>query len=204
MGRREQKKAEKRERIEKTALDLFLDQGFDRASIEQVISGADIARGTFYLYYSDKLALFQAIQTRWIEPMTTFLDAVHARLLSAKSSAECVSIYQEMGQNMAIIGLTNAREILLGLRELRANHEAGRWLREREIAIQERTTQLTFVAAERGLIEAKDPRLSSLIIIGAIERLYFEVLTGTELGDPVSLAGEATTLLSRVLGLGLK
>lgn len=204
MGRREEKKVEKRQRIEKIALHLFLEQGFDRASIEQVISGADIARGTFYLYYSDKLALFQALQGRWVTPLVTALGNVHERLLSAQTQQECVTIYQEMGQELALIGLSHVQEILLGLRELRSNHDAGRWLRGQELELQRLTTRLTSVAQAQKLIDAPNPRLASLIIIGGIERLYYEVLTGTDLGNPVDLASEATTLLSRVLGLGIK
>ena len=204
MGRREEKKAEKRERIEKTALDLFLDQGFDRASIEQVISGADIARGTFYLYYPDKLSVFIALQKRWLNPIIEALQRVHNRLLSAVSPAECVSIYQEMGQQLAVLGLLHGQEILLAGQELRSNHDAGRWLRSQEGHIQDLTTQLTEVAQAQGLIDAPNPRLASLLITGAIERLHYEFLTGTDLGNPVTLAQEATTLLSRILGLGLK
>ena len=204
MSRREQKKAEKRDRIEKTALDLFLEQGFDRASIEQVISGADIARGTFYLYYPDKLSLFQAIQNRWLKPTIVFLEQVHQQLLKAKSSEECIAIYQSMAQNMTIIGLSNVSEILLGLRELRANHDAGRWMREQEIDIQSITTNLTQVAADQGLVNAENAQLSSLLIIGAVERIVFEALTGTPLGDPIKLANDATILLSRILGIGFK
>ena len=204
MSRREQKKAEKRERIEKTALDLFLEQGFDRASIEQVISGADIARGTFYLYYPDKLSLFQAIQNRWLQPTIAFMDQVHEQLLSAKTSEECIAIYQSMAQNLTFIGISHVSEILLGLRELRSNHDAGRWMREQELELQHLTTNLTEVATERGLVDAENPRLSSLLIMGAVERIVFETLIGTPLGDPIKLASDATILLSRVLGIGPK
>ena len=154
-------KVEKRERIEKTALDLFLEHGFDRASIEQVISGADIARGTFYLYYPDKRSLFQAIQGRWLHPTIAFMDEVHDQLLSAKTSEECIAIYQSMAQKLTVIGISHVSEILLGLRELRANHEAGRWMREQEIELQRLTTNLTQVAADKGLINANNARLSS-------------------------------------------
>ena len=87
---------------------------------------------------------------------------------------------------------------------MRANHDAGRWMREQELELQSITTNLTQVAADRGLVDAENARVSSLLIIGAVERIVFEVLTGTPLGDPSKLASDATILLSRILGIGTK
>jgi AcrR family transcriptional regulator len=201
MGRREQNKAEKRSRIEETALPLFLDHGFERASIEQVIAGADIARGTFYLYYADKLTLFQALQRRWLTPTNTLMSSVYSELLDATSPQHCVQIYQKMGQEMTAITVGHAPEILLALRELKSRHDGGRWLRTCELELQEQTTTLTQLAADRGLITADNPQLASLIIFGGVERLVYEVLSGRELGNPVIVATHATALLSRILGL---
>jgi len=204
MGRREEKKAEKRARIERAGLSLFTELGFDRTSIEQVIAQADIARGTFYLYYPDKLHLFESIQRRWIYPLTTVLTDVRSSIENAQSSQECIEIYQQMGQRLAHIGLTNAAELLLGIRELRAQSAGGDWLRLQEKDIQGLTIDLTILAKTQGLIHVETPQLASIIIVGAIEKVFYEFVTQGLDGDPISLATEATQLLSRVLGLGLK
>ena len=201
MGRREDKKAEKRQRIETVALQLFLDQGYDRTSIEQIISGSDIARGTFYLYYDDKFALFEQLLIRWLQPLNESFGIVQQQLQTAETPTECVQIYQEMAMSLTSIGINFSQEILLSIREMRANHEAGRWLRQKEMEIQSHTRVLTEVAASRNLIDAPNPALVSLIISGAVERLYYEFLLGTQMGDPLDLAQQATALLSRLLGL---
>jgi hypothetical protein len=103
--------------------------------------------------------------------------------------------------SLTSIGINFSQEILLSIREMRANHEAGRWLRQKEIEIQSHTRVLTEVAASRNLIDAPNPALVSLIISGAVERLYYEFLLGTQMGDPLDLAQQATALLSRLLGL---
>lgn len=204
MGRREEKKAEKRARIERAGLTLFTSQGFERTSIEQVIAQADIARGTFYLYYPDKLHLFESIQRRWIYPLTTVLSDVRSSIESAQSPQECIDIYQAMGQRLAHIGLTNATELLLGIRELRAQSDGGDWLRLQEKDIHSLTIELTVLAKNQGLINIDNAPLASVIIIGAIEKVFYEYVTQGLDGDPIALATEATQLLSRVLGLGLK
>ena len=54
------------------ALDLFLDQGFDRTSIEAICAAAGMAKRTVYARYADKTSLFRAAMERaiaeWIIP----------------------------------------------------------------------------------------------------------------------------------------
>ena len=55
------------------ALDLFLDQGFERTSIEAICAAASMAKRTVYARHGDKQALFKAALTRaislWIVPI---------------------------------------------------------------------------------------------------------------------------------------
>lgn len=45
---------DKRVRIEQTALALFLENGIENTSVNQITKQAKIAKGTFYLYFKDK------------------------------------------------------------------------------------------------------------------------------------------------------
>src|SRR6185503_10345371 len=54
LGRREQNKLEKRERVRRAAWDLFTTKGFDATTTKDVAERADIATGTLFLYASDK------------------------------------------------------------------------------------------------------------------------------------------------------
>lgn len=54
MGKAEQKKQEKLERILRTTFTLFTTQGMDKTSISDIAATAGIAKGTFYLYFNDK------------------------------------------------------------------------------------------------------------------------------------------------------
>ena len=73
IGRREENKRRKNEALQANGLSLFGEVGFEAASIEQIAQRADVARGTFYLYYPDKLALFQALMERFFEPIAQAL-----------------------------------------------------------------------------------------------------------------------------------
>lgn len=58
-GRREKRKQEIRSRILDAAYDLFLDQGIECTSVEQICATADVARRTFYGYYNNKESLLR-------------------------------------------------------------------------------------------------------------------------------------------------
>lgn len=49
-----EKKLEKRERIKAAALRLFTTRGFEGTSIDEIVDESDVAKGTFYLYFSGK------------------------------------------------------------------------------------------------------------------------------------------------------
>jgi AcrR family transcriptional regulator len=53
--------ADKSARILKAALDLFIRYGIKRTSIDDIAREAGIAKGTLYLYYKSKDALFAAV-----------------------------------------------------------------------------------------------------------------------------------------------
>jgi AcrR family transcriptional regulator len=53
-GRREANKAEKLRRIRAAASEVFLDQGFEAASLREIAAKADVAFGTLFLYAENK------------------------------------------------------------------------------------------------------------------------------------------------------
>ena len=56
-GRRERKRRELRERVVDVARRLFLEQGFDATTVEQIAEAADIAPATFFNHFQSKNAL---------------------------------------------------------------------------------------------------------------------------------------------------
>ncbi len=202
MGRREEKKQEKRQRLEASALDLFDQLGYDRASIELIAAASDVARGTYYLYFPDKLALFAALGDRWYVPMRGLLLDTAERVTGAKSASDLIAIWTEMGVGLALLGVAYPREIAIAFRELRRSGEAGDDLRRREADLLEIAVAFTRSAADQGLLQTGDPRLAAYVVYGAGERLYWEMLRGTDLGDPLEGAREVVRIFARAFGLG--
>jgi AcrR family transcriptional regulator len=60
---------ERREELMKAAKRLFLEQGVGPTTIEQITSGADVAKGTFYLYFSSKDDVLAALRERFAQDL---------------------------------------------------------------------------------------------------------------------------------------
>ena len=57
MGKVDDNKRQKRERLLNKAYELFTTKGFTNTSISDIVENADVAKGTFYLYFKDKFDL---------------------------------------------------------------------------------------------------------------------------------------------------
>lgn len=57
MGKVDDNKRQKRERLLNKAYELFTTKGFTNTSISDIVKNADVAKGTFYLYFKDKYDL---------------------------------------------------------------------------------------------------------------------------------------------------
>ena len=54
MGLRELKKTRTRQAVQKAAMRLFSEQGYEATTVEQIAASAEISTATFYRYYCDK------------------------------------------------------------------------------------------------------------------------------------------------------
>ncbi|MCH4207266.1 MAG: TetR/AcrR family transcriptional regulator [Solobacterium sp.] len=60
----ERKKADKRKRLLDAAYECFISEGVGGASIARICEQADIAKGTFYLYFKDKEDIAKSLNMR--------------------------------------------------------------------------------------------------------------------------------------------
>src|SRR3984957_17749065 len=65
----------RRAAIVQAALDEFCARGFAAARIDDVAARAGVAKGTIYLYFDDKEALFREIVTTMLVPLIATLEA---------------------------------------------------------------------------------------------------------------------------------
>ncbi|MEW6774885.1 MAG: TetR/AcrR family transcriptional regulator [Bdellovibrionota bacterium] len=67
---------ERREQILAAGRRVFAEKGYHAASITDVIEAADVARGTFYLYFDSKREIFETILDDLLERLTAVIHRV--------------------------------------------------------------------------------------------------------------------------------
>jgi AcrR family transcriptional regulator len=75
-NQRDARKSERREAILAAALDEFSAQGFAAARLDDVAKRAGVAKGTIYLYFRDKEALFQELVRSLLTPVVGSIEAL--------------------------------------------------------------------------------------------------------------------------------
>jgi AcrR family transcriptional regulator len=61
LGRREERKAQNRAKLLLAARQVFAEKGYGEATAREIVRRTDLATGTFYNYFTDKLDVFQAL-----------------------------------------------------------------------------------------------------------------------------------------------
>lgn len=73
---RSAQQAARREEILKAGLGVFAEHGFEAARLDDVAQRAGVAKGTLYLYFTDKTALFEEIVRTAASPLIERLSAM--------------------------------------------------------------------------------------------------------------------------------
>ena len=78
-SRRDRKKAAVRARLYEAAWRLFVEDGFDETTVEEITDAADYAKGTFFNHFPTKESVLQAYYVELIAESLANLEAVLAR-----------------------------------------------------------------------------------------------------------------------------
>lgn len=178
------------------ALRLFLDRGVEAVTIDDIATGAGLAKGTFYTYFRDKgdvvAALLDPVAARLREAFTrceASLREAHApATLAAAYQALAVELAAALGahQGVALLYLQESRAPAVGARKA-----IGLFARE----VRERALTLTFAAHAHGLLRPLDARVTANAVVGAVEALVFEALSGGDIGTPAGATGALIDLI---------
>src|SRR6059058_779733 len=60
-GRREERKAQNRQKLLEAARKVFAEKGYGEATARDIVRETDLATGTFYNYFADKQEIFMAL-----------------------------------------------------------------------------------------------------------------------------------------------
>lgn len=84
---------DKREKILAAAIAIFTNKGIEKTTVSDIVRDAGIGQGTFYLYFSSKMALMPAIAEVLVEKMHAELKS---RVISSDLDAQLAEIIDVM------------------------------------------------------------------------------------------------------------
>jgi AcrR family transcriptional regulator len=155
--RRERKKLETRHALERAALRLFAERGYEQTTVEDIADAADVAVRTFFRYFSSKQdVLFGDVVTDRVGRLRTEL--------SARPATETpVEALTRVMDSLDFSSPEEAEQILARMDLLR--HQPSLITRYLALIDQMRLAVVEFVAARTGL----DPRVDPypLLVAGA-------------------------------------
>jgi AcrR family transcriptional regulator len=190
------KREERRLQILACARDAFAEHGYQGVTVDDVVGRAQIARGTFYLYFDDKRAVLDAL-------VDEFLKRIGACIVGIDIAHAELSPREQLRQNVERItrlALSEPALLKIALRDatgldaafdakIRAFYEALRGLLGASLA----------EGQENGLVREGDRAVMVSIGLGGLKELVLDAVTGALDRSPDALVDELMRFLDRGL-----
>jgi len=187
---------ERKVQILSHAARLFGDRGYHDTSISDIIAASGIARGTFYLYFENKRAIFE-------ELLDGLLGDILDRVKAVDTSDGAASPREQLIDN-----ITRVIELFADERHMLAILFKGAVGLDKEFdaklsgfygKLTEEMEGSLALGQEMGLVRPCDPRFAARIALGAFKEMLHERFynDARETEDPRHLAAEVLDLFSK-------
>jgi AcrR family transcriptional regulator len=195
-GKRQQNRQRRIREIGAAALGLFLERGIVGVTIDEIVGAAGIAKASFYRYFRDKEHLVSTL----LEPLSVgalgALNRAAEELKSATDTGAFFEAYNRLGEDLAMVILSNSGLVQLYLQEARAPGVRARApVGALAQLIDDGAFAVTAAAHTHGLLKPFHPRVSTLAVVGASERLLLAVLRREDVGDIATLPLQLVSLI---------
>ena len=195
-GRRDTNRKERTKGLTDAALLLFLERGIEAVTIEEITSGAGVAKGSFYRYFDDKTALVESMFLPMLIAVTDSFDKSLQAIDIAKSREEVAASYEVLAGGLVLIILHQADTALLYLQENRGSSRGARApVIKLANLLSEQAIEHTARVREHGILKPFAAEISTLVVIGAAERLLYALLSGQMKGDPLQMPAQLISLI---------
>lgn len=164
---------QRREQILAAAKTVFAEHGYHKAAINEIIRRANIARGTFYLYFESKQKVFDSILEEALEQLRSRLFRIET---DDGAPPPQVQLRQQLVEVLTYL-LEDRHFTLMLLRQgLGTESEVA----ERVTSFYDHAQALIHRSLERGmemgLLRQHDPDLVSAALLGAVRGIIAQLL----------------------------
>ena len=176
-GKRDQNRRARVAQLTEAATALFLEQGIEPTTIDDIVKAAGVAKGSFYRYFESKPHLVEHLFAPVREEADTALASCGQALEGASTFEAMMEVYRDLGAELAGTLLRYDEIVLLYLMESRGPATPARApICQLSDLIRDRAVELTHVAHQHGILKPIPPTLSALAVVGMVERLVLGLL----------------------------
>jgi AcrR family transcriptional regulator len=179
-------KTERRLQILSAARELFAKRGYHQTTIDDIVAQAGVARGTFYLYFEDKRAVFADLIDR-------FSSRITMAIMRIVTDDPGRAVADQARENIrAIIGVCLAERSMtkiLFTDALGIDSAFDRKLHTFYDEVVQLLTDSLRDGQQLGIVADGEPRVFAYLTIGALKELLYQAVT-------LGFAEESATVLS--------
>lgn len=180
-------KAERRQQILKAAREVFAKRGYHQTTIDDIVGEAGVARGTFYLYFEDKRAVFSELIDR-------FSAQIGMAILRIVTDDPARPVATQVRENIrAIIGACLAERSMTKILFTDALGIDSAFDRKL-LTFYDTVVQLLTESLRDGqaldIVGDGEPRVLAYLTIGALKELLYQAVT-------LGLAEESAEVLTQ-------
>lgn len=167
-------KTERRQDILVAARDVFAKLGYHQTTIDDIVAEAGVARGTYYLYFEDKRAIFADLLDRYFTQLTMVIQRIDM-------GDGAPSVQEQARANMRgilrVCLAERAMTKILFTDALGVDSAFDRKLLTFYDAIAQLLTESYREGQALGIVEDGEPRVLAYMTIGALKELLYQAVT---------------------------
>jgi AcrR family transcriptional regulator len=180
-------KAERRQQILGAARDVFARRGYHQSTIDDIVAEAGVARGTFYLYFEDKRAIFSDLIDRFAQQLTMAIVRI-----DPEDAARTVSEQVRENIRRILSACLSERTMtkMLFTDAMGVDPAFDRKIQSFYDAVVQLLTESLKDGQTLGIVADGEPRVLAYLTIGALKELLYQAVT-------LGLAEESAEVLTQ-------
>jgi AcrR family transcriptional regulator len=175
--------SERRQQLLEAARTLFAERGYHETTVDDITRAADVAKGTFYLYFSEKREIYVEVIRSFLDVIKGFVDLVTEQTPSPSDYFDrvrrgAVGLLEMLQQNRQLARLAYRESLGVDEQLTALMQSFYREIAELEVKNLELAMQL-------GVVRQCHPLVVAYMHIGLTERVILEMLERPDDFPPV-------------------
>jgi AcrR family transcriptional regulator len=181
-------KTERRQQILSAARDVFARRGYHQTTIDDIVAEAGVARGTYYLYFEDKRAVFADLIDRFFNQISMAIQRIDTQDATRPVSKQAWdNIRAIMGLALKERSMTKILFDAVGI-----DSAFDRKLSTFYDAVVQLLTESLKEGQTLGIVRDGEPRVLAYLTLGALKELLYQAVI-------LGLAEESADVLTQQL-----